>query len=139
MVRIYKKAEQANGQFNGGAILEKKPVGFPQDGGKLKSFSNLFYWAHAWSDEGSTIGLHPHQGFEIMTFIIEGEINHYDTKIDQWRNLKKGDVQIIRAGNGVSHAERLEPGAHIFQIWFPSSCHTYAVRHFLDAQHPLSR
>jgi hypothetical protein len=118
MIQIIRKEEQANGAFNGGAILEKKPVGFLQDGGKLRPYSNLFYWAHAWSDEGSTIGLHPHQGFEIMTFVIEGEINHYDTKIQKWRNLKKGDVQIIRAGNGVSHAERLEAGAHIFQIWF---------------------
>ena len=118
MIEIFKKNDQADGGFNGGEILEKRPVGFPQDGGKLKPYSNLFYWAHAWSDIGSTIGLHPHQAFEIMTFILEGEIKHYDTKINKWINLKKGDVQIIRAGNGVSHAERLESGSQIFQIWF---------------------
>jgi len=118
MIRIYKKKEQADGGFNGGAIKEKKPIGFPQDGGKLKPYSNLFYWAHAWSENGSTIGLHPHQAFEIMTFVIEGEIKHYDTRNNNWRPLRKGDAQIIRSGNGISHAERLESGAQIFQIWF---------------------
>ena len=32
-ITIVPKEKQANGQFNGGAILEKKPIGFPQDGG----------------------------------------------------------------------------------------------------------
>ena len=118
MFQILRKADQIDGQFNGGAILEKKPIGFPQDKGKLKPYSNLFYWAYAWSNEGSTIGLHPHKGFEIMTFVLEGEIYHYDTQINKWKNIKKGDVQIIRAGNGISHAERMEAGSQMFQIWF---------------------
>ena len=35
----------------------------------------------------------------------------------EWKRLNKGDVQIIRAGSGISHAERLGPGAEMFQIW----------------------
>ena len=31
---------------------------------------------------------------------------------------KKGDVQIIRAGKGISHAEELLENSEIFQIWF---------------------
>jgi redox-sensitive bicupin YhaK (pirin superfamily) len=31
--------------------------------------------------------------------------------------LDEGDVQIIRAGNGIEHSEQLEKGAVIFQIW----------------------
>ena len=58
-ISIYKKENQADGNFNYGEILEKKPIGFPQDGGKLKPYSNLFYWAHAWTPgTKSTIGLH---------------------------------------------------------------------------------
>ena len=117
-MKIYRKNKQVNGSFNNGDILEKKPIGFPQDMGKLKPYSNLFYWAFGWSDKGSTIGLHPHQGFEIMTFVLDGEISHYDTKIDKWRNLKKGDAQIIRSGSGISHAEKIHSGAKYFQIWF---------------------
>lgn len=116
--QIIPKTQQARGQFNGGEILENKPIGFPREGGALRPYSNLFYWAHAWSDKGSTIGLHPHQGFEIMSFVLEGDIEHYDTGDNEWRKLKKGDAQIIRAGNGISHSERINEEAHIFQIWF---------------------
>ena len=118
-IQLIKREHQADGNFNNGEILEKKPIGFPQDGGITKPYSNLFYWAHAWTpDKKSTIGLHPHQGFEICSFILEGSINHFDTKQDKWISLKKGDVQIIRAGNGISHAEELNEKSEIFQIWF---------------------
>ena len=116
---VYKISDQAKGNFNNGEILENKPIGFPQDGGKLKSYSNLFYWAHAWtSDKKSTIGLHPHQGFEICSFVLKGKINHFDSKQKRWIPLSKGDVQIIRAGKGISHAEELDKNSEIFQIWF---------------------
>lgn len=118
-ITIVPKQNQANGQFNGGAILEKKPIGFPQDGGGgVKPYSNLFYWAHAWTDKGSLIGEHPHRGFEILSFVLEGDIEHYDSKLRGWKPLKKGDVQIIRAGSGISHAEKMNAGSQIFQIWF---------------------
>ena len=118
-LKIYNISDQAKGSFNNGEILENKPIGFPQDGGKLKPYSNLFYWAHAWTiDKKSTIGLHPHQGFEICSFVLCGKINHFDTKQNKWISLSKGDVQIIRAGNGISHAEELENNSAIFQIWF---------------------
>lgn len=62
--------------------------------------------------------MHPHQGFEILSFVLEGEIEHYDTKNKTWSKLEAGDVQIIRSGNGISHAEKLLPNSSIFQIWF---------------------
>ena len=117
-IKIQRKSQQAKGQFNGGAILENKPIGFPQDRGLQVPYSNLFYWAHAWSDEGSLIGEHPHQGFEILTVVLEGDIVHYDNKNKSWFPLQKGDVQIIRAGSGISHAEQINPGGQVFQIWF---------------------
>jgi redox-sensitive bicupin YhaK (pirin superfamily) len=67
--------------------------------------------------EESTIGLHPHQGFEIMSFVLKGAIRHYDTKLKEWRRLEAGDAQIIRSGNGISHAEHMEKGAAMFQVW----------------------
>lgn len=117
-MKILKKEQQAKGSFNGGAILENKPIGFPQDGGTQKPYSNLFYWANAWSDNGGLIGEHPHQLFEIMSFVIDGEIQHYDNKFDRWLSLTKGDAQIIRAGNGIRHAEKIVAGGRMFQIWF---------------------
>jgi redox-sensitive bicupin YhaK (pirin superfamily) len=117
-VLITSKEKQVSGVFNRGEILENKPIGFPQDGGAQKPFSNLFYWANAWSDNGGLIGEHPHKMFEIMSFVIEGEIQHYDSKFDRWLSLEKGDAQIIRSASGITHAERLMPGGRIFQIWF---------------------
>ncbi len=118
-ISIYKKSDQASGSFNSGEILEKKPIGFPNDGGKLKPYSNIFYWAHAWTpNEKSTIGLHPHRGFEICSFVLKGKINHFDTKQNKWIPLEQGDVQVIRSGNGISHSEEICDSSEIFQIWF---------------------
>lgn len=117
-VKLLKLEDQAKGAFDGMKILENKPIGFPQDAGIQQPFSNLFYWANAWSDNGGLIGEHPHQMFEIMSFVIEGEIQHYDSKFNRWLSLKKGDAQIIRAGNGITHAEKIMEGGRMFQIWF---------------------
>ena len=118
-ISIYKKSDQASGSFNSGEILEKKPIGFPNDGGKLKPYSNIFYWAHAWTpNEKSKIGLHPHRGFEICSFVLKGKINHFDTKQNKWIPLEQGDVQVIRSGNGISHSEEICDRSEIFQIWF---------------------
>lgn len=117
--RKFTPEEQASGAFNGGEIVENKPIGFPQDGGSLKPYSNLFYWAHAYTaDKPSTIGLHPHRGFEIASFVLTGSIAHYDSMQQKWIPLHAGDVQIIRSGDGISHAEHLEAHSSIFQIWF---------------------
>ena len=116
---IYNKDEQASGNFNNGNILEKKPIGFPQDGGQLRPYSNLFYWADAWTPNSkSTIGLHPHQGFEICSFVIKGSIKHFDSKQNEWIELNRGDAQIIRSGSGISHAEEILDNSEMFQIWF---------------------
>ena len=116
---IYNKDDQASGNFNNGNILEKKPIGFPQDGGQLRPYSNLFYWADAWTPNSkSTIGLHPHQGFEICSFVIKGSIKHFDSKQNEWIELNRGDAQIIRSGSGISHAEEILDNSEMFQIWF---------------------
>lgn len=110
--------QQGKGQFNFGQILENKPIPFPHEPGGLRGFSNIVYWAHAWSDKGSTIGEHPHQAFEILSFVVKGTIDHYDNKNKKWFPLKNGDAQIIRAGNGITHAERINEKSAMFQIWF---------------------
>ncbi|WP_422361540.1 pirin family protein [Reichenbachiella sp.] len=117
-VEIISKHHQAQGAFDFGRIRENKPIGFPHEPGGANSMSNLFYWAHAWSDTGGLIDTHPHQGFEIMSYVIGGKISHYDTKYDRWLDLDTGDAQVIRAGNGISHAEKVLPGGEFFQIWF---------------------
>lgn len=118
MIEITEERHQVSGAFDGDRILERKPIGFPQEGGDMAPYSNLFYWAHAWSEKGGLIGEHPHRGFEIMSIVLTGEIEHYDSQLKGWKKLKAGDVQLIRAGNGITHAERILAGGSIFQIWF---------------------
>jgi len=118
MIEIYNEKQQVYGEFNGGEIIENKPIGFPSEKGGTKAYSNLFYWAHAKANIDSTIGLHPHKGFEIMSYVINGSIKHYDTLIKKWKILNKGDVQIIQSGSGISHSEAINKDSSIFQIWF---------------------
>jgi redox-sensitive bicupin YhaK (pirin superfamily) len=117
-IEIYPVSKQGVGEFDGGKIRENKPVPFIGEGNGLNPYSNLFYWAHAWSDKGGLIGIHPHKVFEIMTFVLKGTLEHYDTKNQKWIALKTGNVQIIRAGNGISHSEKMNTGSEMFQIWF---------------------
>ena len=49
---------------------------------------------------------------------LKEKIEHYDTLLEKWITLKKGDVQIIKAGKGISHSEKLKSDSEIFQIWF---------------------
>lgn len=116
-ISIISKEDQAYGAFNGGEIIENKPIGFPREGGPTKPYSSLFYWANAVANVDSTIGLHPHEGFEIMSFVLKGTIKHYDSQLKGWKELKAGDAQIIRAGSGISHAEHMTKDSRMFQIW----------------------
>jgi redox-sensitive bicupin YhaK (pirin superfamily) len=117
MIQIQKKAEQFNTTIFNGNFLVNKPVA---SGTKLsvKPYSNLFYWSHAVAIDDCEFGLHPHEGFEIMTFIIEGQVNHYDTASKVWTPLQTGDFQVIQSNKGIQHQERIAKGTRSFQIWF---------------------
>ncbi len=117
-ISVLKSSNQNRGSFDNGLIQERKPIAFPSEQPVLQPISTLFYWAHAWSLHGGTIAEHPHRGFEICTFVLEGSIEHYDDATKGWIALEAGDVQIIRAGSGIRHAEKIKAGGRIFQIWF---------------------
>lgn len=59
-------------------------------------------------------GPHPHAGFEIVTFAVEGEARDRDEGL-----LRAGDVLWMTAGSGVVHNEDLEPlgAVRILQLW----------------------
>ena len=112
-----KKEEQEIMALFDGAFIENKPIPFPNFEG-TKAYSNLFYWANLEAKETSEFPLHPHEGFEIMTFVFKGSIEHFDTATKVWTPLNEGGVQVIQAGSGVKHAERIVKGSQLFQIWF---------------------
>jgi len=66
---------------------------------------------------------HPHRGFETVSYILEGALEHEDSAGHRGR-LESGDVQWMTAGAGIVHSEMparelYERGGrvHGFQIW----------------------
>jgi redox-sensitive bicupin YhaK (pirin superfamily) len=61
---------------------------------------------------------HPHRDMEIVTYVRTGAITHQDSMGNKGRT-GAGDVQVMSAGTGVTHAEyNLEDEATtLFQIW----------------------
>lgn len=116
-VRHYPPAAQGRGAFDGGRITEIKPVGFPHEGPRIAHLGPLFYWAWASARGHGKIDLHPHRGFEIMSYALEGEIGHFDTLGNNSRVLP-GGAQIMQAGSGIAHAEETRGPTEFFQIWF---------------------
>lgn len=66
---------------------------------------------------------HPHRGFETVTYVLEGSIEHLDSTGKGGR-IEPGDVQWMTAGRGVIHSEM--PGKeiqsdggrlHAVQLW----------------------
>ena len=66
---------------------------------------------------------HPHRGFETVTYMLAGRMQHKDSEGNAGR-LGPGDVQWMTAGAGVIHSEMPEAGfaarggrMHGFQLW----------------------
>lgn len=60
---------------------------------------------------------HPHRGFETVTMVLEGELEHKDNHGGQGV-LGAGDVQWMTAGKGVVHSELAKNGVvHTLQLW----------------------
>ena len=57
---------------------------------------------------GLPFGPHPHRGFETVTFILEGNLAHYDSG-GHASVIEAGGVQWMTAGSGLVHAEVSPP------------------------------
>src|SRR5687767_13731718 len=88
---------------------------------------------------GQGFGEHSHRDFEIISYVISGELKHQDS-MGHSAVMKTGEVQRISAGKGISHSEfnnSVTEPVHFLQIWIVPSklgvAPDYAQRSFAAA------
>jgi hypothetical protein len=88
---------------------------------------------------GAGFPTHPHRDMEIVTYVLEGALQHRDS-MGNGSVIRPGDVQYMSAGTGVTHSEfnasETDP-VHLYQIWmFPDRKGykpAYGQKHFAEA------
>ena len=123
-VREVEKLVTAHKQREGGGFIVRRP--FPGLGiTAVDPFLLLDEMGPVEYAPGEAVGApdHPHRGFETVTYVLEGELEHEDSAGHRG-SLRAGDVQWMTAGAGIVHAEmpsralREQGGrVHGFQVW----------------------
>ena len=68
---------------------------------------------------GTGFGTHPHRDMEILTYVLEGELEHRDS-LGNVGVVRAGGVQYLSAGTGLSHSEKNhseQHPLHFVQMW----------------------
>src|SRR5215469_16754455 len=68
---------------------------------------------------GKGFGTHPHRDMEILTYVLEGELEHRDS-MGNVGVVRPGGVQYLSAGTGIAHSEYNhlpDTPVHLVQMW----------------------
>jgi redox-sensitive bicupin YhaK (pirin superfamily) len=106
---------KGNGKLGPAASLDGRRLGY--------DFTLKDGWRMYHGKEIPGFPRHPHRGFETVTIVLEGLVDHADS-LGAAGRYGHGDVQWMTAGGGIQHCEmfplvneNLENPLELFQIW----------------------